>query len=716
MEIIMMKRVIAGNRRSTNIRRRGRLALAAAVCLAAGRAQSRAAQWDTPNSGDWSNGANWTSGSPPSPGDSVTNTYSSATISFDTNASVNSFNNSGSFTMNGGTLSGTQANSASPVYGGVTVNAGTLSSLTLVNITSHFLGTAALSSVNFSAGSIVFANQSSTAISGTSTFAADASISGGNLTLAPGALLVNSNNNFTFLSGTGTISGSGGASGGTFEDSFGSVNETMPSQTLTFASSLSSFQNLGNVQAMNGAVININAPFSNFANNNAYALIYANAAGFVDIPGTPSPRVPYTLPGTININSTLNTDGQVTSSPNGSWTEVGAFGGGTINIAGLWTGIDTTIYTSSGGTINVNDGMTGSFNFVETLNGLNITGGTIVDSQLVGTFSLDSNENLPFTGVAVLGQDYGDQYLQYNGLPANEQEGDFANITLNGSTLTINAGSVKSTLPQATIEGLLEVGTHAIIQGYGNILPGTLPASDSVYIDADGVLAASVSGQALSVGVPIINVGGIGVSPGAVLNITSGLTMLGGNVQCDGTLNFTGSSTLTFYTGKLTGDGVLNTNLFNTGRTLGYPSFINFYSTVSPGDTVGTLAINGNYTQSNLGIFDVALGGYGAGVNTGLLSITGSASLGGTIEVDLVNGFGPQIGDVFTVMTTGLGVTGAFANFTSNNGSLIYTVDYGLNDNIVEVTIVSVPEPRGVGLLSCGGVALLRRRRGKTGH
>src|SRR5260370_30870730 len=74
-----------------------------------------------------------------------------------------------------------------------------------------------------------------------------------------------------------------------------------------------------------------------------------------------------------------------------------------------------------------------------------------------------------------------------------------------------------------------------------------------------------------------------------------------------------------------------------------------------------TLTVNGNYTQGPNGVLVSDLGGTGNG-QFSVLSITGSASLDGTVEFMAVNGFTPGIGDSFTFLLASLGVAGTFAD------------------------------------------------------
>jgi outer membrane autotransporter protein len=66
-----------------------------------------------------------------------------------------------------------------------------------------------------------------------------------------------------------------------------------------------------------------------------------------------------------------------------------------------------------------------------------------------------------------------------------------------------------------------------------------------------------------------------------------------------------------------------------------------------------TLRVNGNYTQSATGTLDVQLGGPPPSGQFSKLIVGGTATLAGTLQVDLVNGYGGNPGDVFTILTFG---------------------------------------------------------------
>jgi hypothetical protein len=149
------------------------------------------------------------------------------------------------------------------------------------------------------------------------------------------------------------------------------------------------------------------------------------------------------------------------------------------------------------------------------------------------------------------------------------------------------------------------------------------------------------------------------------LRVTQGLTNNGGTVlvEDNGTLNMLGTytqtagfttlnqsadgATLLAYTvdlqgGSLLGSGLIFGNVRNAAQ-------------VAPGGSLvaGHLSIAGNYTQTDTGNLLIELGGLTAGTEFDQLKIGGSAELHGTLQVSLINGFSPNIGDTFQIITYG---------------------------------------------------------------
>jgi hypothetical protein len=128
--------------------------------------------------------------------------------------------------------------------------------------------------------------------------------------------------------------------------------------------------------------------------------------------------------------------------------------------------------------------------------------------------------------------------------------------------------------------------------------------------------------------------------------------------------------------------------LLGNGGTIAAP--VSSSGTVIPADsltTTGKLGITGGYTQTAAGALDANI----AGANSGqfnVLNVTGAATLGGTLNITLLNNFVPAVGDTFEILTAKK-VTGTFAtvNGTKINDSEHFTVTY--NADNVTLTVVS---------------------------
>lgn len=149
--------------------------------------------------------------------------------------------------------------------------------------------------------------------------------------------------------------------------------------------------------------------------------------------------------------------------------------------------------------------------------------------------------------------------------------------------------------------------------------------------------------------------------------------------------------------GVLRAAGVVNGSIANAG-------------TLAPGNSPGTLSITGDYTQDASATLAMELGGTTMGSGYDHLAITGLATLSGTIQVELYNGYQPQMGATFDLLDWG-SIDGTFAQVTlpglqpglSWDTSNLYTRG--------ELSVVLVPEPGALCLLLAGAGVLLGRQR-----
>jgi hypothetical protein len=159
----------------------------------------------------------------------------------------------------------------------------------------------------------------------------------------------------------------------------------------------------------------------------------------------------------------------------------------------------------------------------------------------------------------------------------------------------------------------------------------------------------------------------------------------------DGFLDFRGGILENTASDELYGD------IRNSGGTF-YPGRNGFVGTVQIDGTTGT------YTQQAGGTLSVDIGGSVAGTGYDQVTVSGLAALDGTLAINLLPGFTPNLGDTFTIMTFGQR-SGTFRTVSApifsskrfdiqyNSGNIILTV----------VSATSPPAPTVTGLSTSSG-------------
>ncbi len=221
----------------------------------------------------------------------------------------------------------------------------------------------------------------------------------------------------------------------------------------------------------------------------------------------------------------------------------------------------------------------------------------------------------------------------------------------------------------------------SLVEIYGTLNESTLTNSGTLEEGNGGLVG--VIGNLDNTGSGIINTTQGGYDPGNTLTV-------GGTLENDAsaTINDNGS-----------GDQVSANTLQNEGGI-----------TVSSGALlyVGTAVPNGTgYVQDSGGTLDEDIG---ALTTFDVINVTGGASLAGTLEVNLLDGYTPSIGNTFEFLTYSGSKT---ASFTLSdpiiNGSEEWSLEYLSGQ--VDLTVVSytstTPEPAsflltGAGLLAVG--------------
>jgi hypothetical protein len=432
---------------------------------------------------------------------------------------------------------------------------------------------------------------------------------------------------------------------------------------------------------------------------------------------------------TVTVNSWSNLDGSGNLSGTGTYNIGGKFQygnglqGGVVNIG---SGVAISLYPSGLITPDgTSDGLAGLTNNAGTL-GLydyneSITPGapgTFTNSGTLYIYNDNYNGSLPSTGLTVNGNfdnaATGTTQLWDNNFPA----GEYLSVTGNSS----NEGTI-AMFDEAnfTTTGTLTNSGNIDMYGADSTLNADLTNTGTIWMGgANDVLTDSGDFNN--------NVGGsLQLAASHNLVNVAGAFNNGGSVNLSGTTD-TLSATSFANTGNVaisTGNSIVATGMAGYSQTAGSTQGTGTIKALVGGVTIsggtiqpgtpgapGTLAISGNYTQGSGGTLVIDLGGTGAG-DYGVLSVSGSASLDGTVDFQAIGSFVPHAGEDFTFLTFGDGETGTLAmDFTGNwSGCPVgdtCTDVLGSDTLTLEIkpTVVTTPEPSSFLLLVLGIAAM----------
>jgi T5SS/PEP-CTERM-associated repeat protein len=360
---------------------------------------------------------------------------------------------------------------------------------------------------------------------------------------------------------------------------------------------------------------------------------------------------------------------------------LGQFGGGKLMVQGDGTAIansitlgqDTTgsgtLIVSGGGAIqtsgNLTVGRAGSGAAeVQTGGQLTVTGGNITIGELAGgtgEFTISGGTVSPDCAVKVGVAGSGSFTLDMN---SSYSAGSIVVAEQTTSTSEINV----------TDHSLLQVSGETIIgkQGDANL---NLLSGGTLRTEAAPLFTATETTSEVT-----INVNDLGSTLRAKLLYLSGTTTQQGgstflftfdqgNVYVAETLhtwnfatvnvNVGGSATIGLET-PAAAIGSVRVNaqgtLSGTGAVVG--NVLNAEGKVAPGNSLGTLTIDGGYTQLASGTLEIGIGGTGPD-EFDRLSVTGPIALDGTLNVALANMFTPLVGQSFEILDGT--ISGAFS-------------------------------------------------------
>jgi outer membrane autotransporter protein len=396
---------------------------------------------------------------------------------------------------------------------------------------------------------------------------------------------------------------------------------------------------------------------------------------------------------TLTWAGNINGGGSLTKAGNGTLTLDGAntYSGGTTVSAGALVGTTTSLQGNIVNNATTIFQQAGSGLYAGTISGSgNVevdAPGSIVaftgDSSYTGTTTVRDTTFLQIGNQGTTGSlGSGTIFLSNSHIAFARTDDIVVANTITGTGGVILAASGTVTLTGTnTFTGGMDLGGGGTVAaaadtnlgggGELNFLSGTLKFLSSFNLGA---------GRAIDVR----STGGTIDTNGFDTTIAQGITGVGPLTKAGlGTLTLSGANTLT---GQVTvGGGLLVLNgsvagnlLVNAAGTLGGTGTVGgnltVNGTVSPGNSIGTLTVNGNYNQGASGIYAVEVNGAG---QADRVAVGGNIALsGGVVSVR------PEAGSyrrttTYTILGTTNGIlTGTFTDVTSNNFRLVPTLTY----------------------------------------
>ena len=196
------------------------------------------------------------------------------------------------------------------------------------------------------------------------------------------------------------------------------------------------------------------------------------------------------------------------------------------------------------------------------------------------------------------------------------------------------------------------------------------------------------------------------IGTGAVLELNNQLNLQGNTLikTGDGTLKINhvlnaGGGTFICFQGSCGGGGAVAGNLSVVGAIL------------SPGNGPGRMTVTGDFDLGAEATLLLEVAGTIDGSQFDVLDVGGHAAVDGTLQMALLSGFRPTVGDRFNLVDFG-SLSGTFAQILVPDltAGLAWDTSQLYNDGSITVVAAAIPEPSSQVLVICGACLLASRR------
>ncbi len=341
----------------------------------------------------------------------------------------------------------------------------------------------------------------------------------------------------------------------------------------------------------------------------------------------------------------------------------------------------------------------------------NALGTAPANGLLTGVWAPDGRSNDPLAAPS------GNNLATFNGLSPSGTWSLYISDQGAGGTATLQSWSLNLTVtPDGSTQLKLDSSKLANSSTSSFANPVAVTGSSEIAANSSLTLGGQLTGNgtlvksgtnSLVLSQPDGFTGALTVTSGTV-ELPSGFGGAGGNVTIDAGASLIASGSISrnlitqgSISGPTVGSLVFNGSVRGAGN---YTGNIVMNGAFSPGNSPAAVTVTGNLTLGAGVVTTMEIGGTTAGVNFDQLIVTGTLTFGGTLAINLIDGFAPSYGQSFKLFDAA-NYQSAFAvqQLPTLGNNLDWDISV-LNSTGV-ITVSGIPEPATVALWT-GGAAL----------